>query len=96
MLPVRVPAGAGQAKLVPEYAHKFRAGFHQATRRQRRLPEDRHAIRFAQRQRFARQVERGMDALGADERISHLAVAIQILLRRLILLAPRLVELLQQ
>ena len=69
VVPVRVPAGAGQAELVPEHRDEPRPGFDQPAGRQASLAEQRHAIGLARLARFAAEVERLPQLLRAEQRI---------------------------
>ena len=67
MIPVRVPARAGQPILVPEDGDKARPRLHQPPRRQAGLAEERHTVGLAQGRRFAAKIERLADPVRADE-----------------------------
>src|SRR5262249_49254543 len=76
VVPVRVPAGAREAELVPEDRDETRARFDEPPGCEARLAEERHAVRLAHVPRLALNVERRANLPGADEAIGHLLIAI--------------------
>src|SRR5205823_1554991 len=58
MVPVRIPAAAGQTIFVPKDGDDFAAGFNQPTGREAGLAKERLAIELPRLARFTPQVER--------------------------------------
>ena len=66
VVPVRVPAGAGQAVLVPEDGQEPAAGLDEPPGRQGGLAEEGHAVAVARGRGFGVEVERAAELLRGE------------------------------
>src|SRR5262249_62190747 len=94
---VSIPPRTRQAILIPEDSHEPRARFNEPAGRQARLTEQGHSVARAKMVRLAGEIKRGADLVGNQDRVSHLAITIEVSRRAAALQVPaRCVELLDK